>query len=47
MDQLCAVTTDKMLVFYEFQSTASSFKFEEDKSVSDKGIPLGSKELPI
>jgi len=35
-----------MLVFYEFQQSANSFKFEEDKSVSDKGLPLGGGVLP-
>jgi hypothetical protein len=42
MDQLCIVTTDKTLVFYEFQGSGSqTYKFEEDKSISDKGYPIG------
>lgn len=40
MDQLCVVTNDKTMIFYEFQGTASSYKFEEDKSVSEKGYQI-------
>ena len=40
MDQLCVVTNDKTMVFYEFQGSSSSYKFEEDKSVSEKGYQL-------
>jgi len=45
MDQLCVVTTDKTLVFFEFVGT-SSFKFEEEKGQPDKGIPIAGGILP-
>lgn len=41
MDQLCVVTTDKTLIFYEFQGSSGSYKFEEDKSISEKGHAIG------
>lgn len=45
MDQLCVVTTDKALFFYEFSGT-SSFKFEEVAGQSEKGIAIGGGMLP-
>jgi hypothetical protein len=38
-DQICLVTTDKTLFFYEAVPIASAqtFKFEEMKPISDKG----------
>lgn len=37
------VTTDKALFFYEF---TSSFKFEEEKGTTDKGIAIPDGILP-
>lgn len=46
MDQLCVVTTDKTLMFYEMQTTTGLFKFEEDRNYGqDKNQTIG-KELP-
>jgi len=44
-DQLCVVTSDKALFFYEFTST-SSFKFEEEPGQSDRGMPIIGGILP-
>lgn len=44
MDQLCIVTTDKALFFYEMKDT---FKFEETKTSSDKGIQIGMQPSQI
>ena len=43
-DQICLVTTDKTVFFYEAVpiATSQTFKFEEMKPVSDKGgMPCG------
>ena len=44
-DQLCIVTTDKALFFFEFSGT-STFKFEEEPGQSDKGLPIIGGVLP-
>lgn len=36
MDQICIVTTDKTLVFFEFSHSSASFK-----SINDTGISIG------
>jgi len=38
MDQLCVVTQDRSLIFYEFQGQSTSYKFEEDKSVGGGNV---------
>lgn len=44
-DQLCIVTTDKALFFFEFTGNAS-FKFEEEPGQPDKGMPVYGGVLP-
>ena len=36
MDQICVVTTDKTLIFFEFTNPSMGFK-----SIDDNGMPIG------
>jgi hypothetical protein len=41
MDEICAVTLDKTLVFYEFTGSSNQYKFEETNKSNEKGITVG------
>ena len=41
MDEICVVTLDKTLIFYEFNGSSNQFKFEEAKVLNDKAISIG------
>jgi hypothetical protein len=41
MDEICVVTLEKNLIFYEFNGSSNQFKFEEAKVSNDKALSVG------
>ena len=47
MQQICVLTTDKTLIFYEYNGSSGQYKFEEDKNIPEKALALPKGTDPI
>lgn len=47
MQQICVLTTDKTLIFYEYNGSSGQYKFEEDRAIPEKGLAIPGGTVPI